>query len=115
LFLFNLGTDEGKKIRLKKASSIHVSNVGLYDAAVKKPVKVKIAFNAVTGERLRISKKSGKILYKSRTQKHKREKRGKRRRAGVKDTQGLIAHKITYQGEDFRAIREEFERFIAEK
>jgi hypothetical protein len=92
-----------------------VSNVGLYDAAVKKAVKVKVAFNAETGERLRISKKSGKILYKSRTQSHKRERRGKKRKIGLKDTAAAVAHKVTYQGENFEAIRLEFEQFVAAK
>lgn len=45
----------------------------------------------------------------------KRERRGKKRRLGIKDTPAAIAHKITYKGEDFMAIRREFEEFIAEK
>jgi len=49
-----------------------VSKVGLYDDSVKKAVRVKVAFHPETGERLRISKKSGRILYKSKSQKHKR-------------------------------------------
>jgi hypothetical protein len=36
---------DGKKTRLKKASSLHVSNVGLYDDSVKKAVRVKTAFH----------------------------------------------------------------------
>ena len=54
-------------------------------------------------------------MYKTKTQRHKREKRGRKRRAGIKDTPGILAHKITYQGENFQAIREEFEQFIAAK
>lgn len=34
-----------KKVRLKKASSMHISNVGLYDDSIKKAVRVKAAFH----------------------------------------------------------------------
>jgi ribosomal protein L24 len=94
---------------------LHISNVGLYDSSIKKPVRVKIAFNAETNERLRISKKTGRILYKRKPTKLKREKRGKKRKLGLKDTPAAVAHKVTYQGEDFQAIRKEFEEFIAAK
>jgi hypothetical protein len=54
-------------------------------------------------------------LYKSKSQKHKREKRGKKRKLGIKDTPSLLVQKVTYQGEDFEAIKREFQKFIAEK
>jgi len=41
--------------------------------------------------------------------------RGKCRPAGVKDTPYVLAHKVTYQGEDFESIRSEFQDFIAKK
>ena len=82
---------------------------------MRMPVRVKIAFNAETGERLRISKKSGRILYKKKNLRLKREKRGKKRKLGLKDTPAAIAHKVTYQGEDFQAIKNEFLDFIAAK
>lgn len=63
---------QDKKVRVKKASSMHISNVGLYDDAVKKAVRVSTAYHPETGEKFRISKKSGRILYKTKTQKHKR-------------------------------------------
>jgi large subunit ribosomal protein L24 len=87
----------------------------LYDDSVKKAVTVKIAFHPETGERLRISKKSGRILYKSKSMKHKRDKRGRKRKLGLKDTPYQVVQKVTYLGEDFEAIRREFETFIAEK
>jgi hypothetical protein len=88
-------------MRLKKASSVHISNVGLYDDAVKKAVKVRAAYHPETGEKFRISKKTGRILYKTKSQKHKRENRGKKRKLGLKDTPTLLAQKVTYLGEDF--------------
>jgi plasmid stability protein len=102
-------------VRLKKPSSIHISNVGLYDDAAKKAVKVRAAYHPETGEKFRISKKTGRILYKTKSQKHKREKRGKKRKLGIKDTPSLLVQKVTYQGEDFEAIKREFQKFIAEK
>jgi ribosomal protein L24 len=52
-------------LKSKKASSVHVSNVGLYDPAVKKAVRVMIGYHPDTGETLRVSKKSGRIFYRS--------------------------------------------------
>ncbi len=102
-------------MRAKRPYSLHISNIGLFDSSVRMPVRVKIAFNAETGERLRISKKSGRILYKKKNLRLKREKRGKKRKLGLKDTPAAIAHKVTYQGEDFQAIKNEFLDFIAAK
>lgn len=68
-------------------------------------MKVRAAYHPETGVKFRISKKSGRILYKTRTQKHKREKRGKKRKQGIKDTPCLLAQKVTYEGEDFEAIK----------
>jgi hypothetical protein len=102
-------------VRAKRPYSLHISNIGLFDSSVRMPVRVKIAFNAETGERLRISKKSGRILYKKKNLRLKREKRGKKRKLGLKDTPAAIAHKVTYQGEDFQAIKNEFLDFIAAK
>ena len=45
----------------------------------------------------------------------KREIRGRKRKIGIKDTPSALAHKVTYKGENFEAIRAEFNAFIAEK
>lgn len=81
--------------------------MGLYDQAVKKAVRVIIGYHPETGETLRVSKKSGRILYRNQrvVKLTKREKRGKKRKIGLKDTPAAIAHKVTYQGEDFEAIK----------
>ena len=55
-----------------------------------------VGYHPSTGVKLRISKKTGKILYKKGGRKFKRVVRGKRRRLGLKDTPGNLAHKITY-------------------
>ena len=73
-----------------------MSNVGLYDDIANKPVRVMVGYHPSTGVKLRISKKTGKILYKKGGRKFKRVVRGKRRRLGLKDTPGNLAHKVTY-------------------
>ena len=45
----------------------------------------------------------------------KREKRGKNRSKGLKDTSAELARKVTYEGENFEQIKKEFEEYIAEK
>jgi len=54
---------------------------------------------------LRISKATGKILKKPAHKNLTRERRGKKRTAGKKDTTVEFAHKVTYEGEDFDVIR----------
>lgn len=36
----------------------------------------------------------------------KRETRGKNKKAGNKDTSTQVAHKITYEGEDFQKVKQ---------
>jgi hypothetical protein len=82
----------------RKAYPIHVSNAGLYDSEVKKAVRVRYGFHAETGEKLRISKATGKILKKPFHKNLTRERRGKKRGVGRKDTTVDMAHKVTYEG-----------------
>ncbi len=60
------GLDDGKNIRLKKATSMHVSNVGHFDGSVNKAVRVVVGYHPDTGDILRVSKKSGRIINRSR-------------------------------------------------
>ena len=82
----------------KKPYPIHVSNAGLYDSQAKKAVRIRYGFHAETGEKLRISKATGKILKKPVHKYLTRERRGKRRSLGRKDTTVEVAHKVTYAG-----------------
>ena len=77
-------------------SRIHVSNVGLYDSEAKKAVKIRYGFNPDTGEKLRISKRTGRILKKPKFNSLKREKRGKNKSKGLKDTSNDLVNKVTY-------------------
>lgn len=81
-----------------------MSNVGLYDPSVKKAVRIRYGFHPETNEKLRISKKSGRVLKKPKN-KSTHESRGKKRGAGTKDTTYELAHKVTYEGEDFEKIK----------
>ena len=92
-----------------------MSNVGLYDSQVKKAVRIYYAYHPETAEKLRVSKKSGKILLKPKRNSLKRERRGKNKKPGVKDTNVEKAHTVTYQGEDFEAVKKEFQEYIREK
>ncbi len=99
----------------KHSYPIHVSNVGLYDKEVQKATRIRYGFHPETGQKLRISVRSGKIIEKPKRNNLKREKRGKNKKVGLKDTAAEKAHEVTYQGEDFEAIKAEFEQFIKEK
>ena len=68
-------------------------------------MKVWYGFHPETGEKLRISKATGKILKKPTHKRLTRERRGKKRVMGKKDTSVEFAHKVTYEGEDFEAVR----------
>ena len=65
-----------------------------------------IGYHPTTGAKLRVSKKTGKILYKRGLNKLKRAKRGKSRKKGIKDTPHDLVKKVTYEGEDFAAIKQ---------
>lgn len=83
---------------------MHVSKVGLYDTVAKRAVRIKYGYHPETYEKLRISKKTGIIIAKPALD-LKRETRGKSKKAGNKDTTTQVAHKITYQGEDFEKVK----------
>lgn len=70
-----------------------------------------VGYHPDTGEVLRVSKKTGMIFYRNQSliNSMRREVRGKKRKQGIKDTPAALAHKVTYKGEDFEAIRREFE------
>lgn len=66
------------------------------------------------GTRVRIAKKSGAIIPKPEV-KITHQERGKNRADGAKDTSPEIALKQTYFGEDFEALRAEFEASLKAK
>ena len=52
-----------------------------------------------------MSKKSGAIIPKPNRDRLKRERRGRKKKVGLKDTEAVLAHKVTYEGEDFDQIK----------
>lgn len=70
-------------------------------------MKVQIAFTE-TGAKVRVSKRSGSIIEKKKYEGYIRDKRHKNKVDGVLDTAPKDAAEVTYKGEDFAAIREEF-------
>jgi hypothetical protein len=72
--------------------------VGLFDISAKKPVRVLVGYHPDTGEILRVSKKTGRIFYRSPKlmKQFKRARRAKKSKIGVKDTPAAVAHKVTY-------------------
>ena len=96
------GLEDGKNVRIKHSSPIHVSNVGLYDSTINKAVRVLIGYHPDTGEVLRVSKKTGRIFYRNAglLRRFKREVRAKNRKPGIRDTPASVAHKVTYKGEN---------------
>ena len=67
------------------------------------------------GRKVRISKKSGSIIEKPVREDLKYENRHKNKLDGPSDTQPDDVLEITYKGEDFAAIRDQFLAEIMEK
>jgi hypothetical protein len=72
--------------------------VGLYDSQAKQAVRIYYAFHPETGKKFRVSKKTGRVLQKPKTKTLTREKRGRNKKPGVKDTLIEKAHQVTYMG-----------------
>lgn len=85
------------------------------DPEKKVATRISYGFLKETGEKVRISKKSGVIIPKPPREELKRDARAKNRTPGPKDTSADVVKLVTYQGEDLAVIKEQFEREIAEK
>lgn len=93
---------------------IHISNVNLVDPKLGKGTRVRIAY-LKDGRKVRISKKSGTIIKKPTRFQLTYRARNKNKVDGPKDTPKTVVLKLTYNGEDFGAIKRDFEKYIAEK
>lgn len=94
--------------------SIHVSNVNLLDPETKQGTKVRRAYLA-DGTKVRVSKASGTIIGKPDRESVTYINRNVNRSDGPLDTPPTKVLEVTYLGEDFLKIREEFENQINEK
>jgi len=94
--------------------SIHISNVSLIDPEKGTSTRVKIGYLA-DGQKVRISKKSGTIIEKKPEPALNYRLRHKNRLDGIADTPPDKVLEVTYKGEDFAAIKKEFDEYIKEK
>ena len=94
--------------------SIHYSNVNLVDPETGLPTKISYGF-LEDGSKVRVSKKSGSIIHKPAREDKKYVNRTKNIPQGPLDTPADRVVEVTYMGEDFDAIREDFGRFVSEK
>lgn len=108
--------DQGvmQKSIIPKISPIHVSNANLLDPEKGKGTRVRAGFMS-DGTKVRISKMSNKIIPKPNRDHLTYRARTGRRKEGELDTSAKLALEVTYQGEDFFSVRQEFEKYIAEK
>ncbi|KRW99675.1 Translation protein SH3-like domain [Pseudocohnilembus persalinus] len=93
---------------------IHVSNVQLIDPETGKPTRIRFGYLA-DGTKVRLSKKSGSIIEKHISPAANPAVRNKNKIDGIKDTPTEQALEVTYKGEEFSQIKQEFEDFIREK
>jgi len=110
------GDDDGESIGgiRPKLGWIHVSNCNLVDPVSGLGTRVGIGY-LEDGRKVRISKKSGSIIEKPAREDMKYESKHKNKVDGLSDTQPDDVLEVTYKGEDFAAIREQFMAEIMEK
>lgn len=110
------GDDDGESIGgiRPKLGWIHVSNVNLVDPVTGMGTRVGIGY-LEDGTKVRVSKRSGSIIEKPSRDYLKYENRTKDIVDGPYDTQPDHALEVTYEGEDFGAIRDQFEAELEEK
>ena len=88
--------------------------MSLIDPETGKPTRVRFGF-LQDGKKVRISTKSGSIIEKPFDHGFKQEVRNKNKIDGMLDTPAEKVLQVTYKGEDFDAIKRDFEKYIAEK
>ena len=110
------GDDDGETIGgiRPKLGWIHVSNCNLVDPVSGLGTRVGIGY-LEDGTKVRVSKKSGAIIEKPTREDLTYENRTKNRVDGPNDTQPDQVLEVTYKGEDFGFIREQFEAEMEEK
>ena len=105
-------SDSGKQVGI--ISPIHHSNVNLLDPETGKGTRVRIGFLA-DGTKVRISKRSKQLIPKPNKDELTFEARHRERLDNVKNTLPNLTLLKTYMGEDFSAVKADFEKYILEK
>lgn len=110
------GNDDGESIGGVRPilAPIHISNVNLLDPETGVGTRIAIGY-LEDGTKVRVSKKSGLIIEKPNRDDLTYENRNKSRVDGTGDTAPDRVLDITYKGEDFDRIKEEFLNEIEEK
>lgn len=99
---------------LQKEHPVHVSNVSLIDPDLNVPTRVRIGY-LEDGQKVRVSKKSGAIIAKPDRSNMTYAARTKDLKQGPLDSGAEAVLKKTYTGEDFMAVYQDFENYLAEK
>ena len=105
--------DENVEVKktVQRESLIHISNVNLVDPKLK--VGVKIGWGYLeSGEKVRVSRKSGEVIPKPDRSHLTYENRTKDFKSGSLDTPKEQVLEKTYNGEDFYLIEEEFYNYL---
>ena len=110
------GDEQGESIGGVKPilAPLHISRVNLVDPTTGEATKVAIGY-LEDGTKVRVSKTTGTIIEKPDRSQFTYENRVKNKVDGPLDTQADLVLEVTYQGEDFGLIRDDFEQFIQEK
>ena len=93
---------------------IHISNVNLIDPESSKGTRVRKAY-LEDGTKVRVSKISGSIIPKPNRDYLKYDNKHAHKIDGELDTPIGKVLEVTYKGEDFERIREEFFKYIESK
>jgi len=106
--------NEGKGGIRSWSGPLHLSRVNLVDPTTGYGTKVRWAFLS-DGTKVRVSKKTGAIIPKPSRAHLTYMARHRHRVDGPLDTSVDKVLQVTYLGEDFDAIKRDFESYIAEK
>jgi large subunit ribosomal protein L24 len=93
---------------------LHVSKVNLVDPESGKPTRVRKAY-LEDGTKVRISKRSGSIIPKPNRDNLKYDTKHAKKQDGSLDTPTGKVLEVTYKGEDFERIKQEFMQYIENK
>ena len=111
--MFDTETKKKGEIELE-TEPIDVKLINLVDPTIDKATRVRTGY-LEDGTMVRISKKTGTIIPKPSTEHISYANKVKDRVDGPLDTLKDKAHEVTYTGEDFDGIKQEFDQFIEEK
>ena len=109
------GSDSFESTNIRTThNTIHVSNVNLVDPEKGIGTRIRVGYLS-DGTKVRISKRSNQIIPKPNYDHLTYAARTSNKKEGTLDTSATKALEKTYLGEDFNAIRVEFQKYISQK